>query len=390
MLYNYSMKIGIYGGTFDPVHNGHICIAKAVMKELGLDYVYFVVTADAPHKLTREHIGGDMRLKMVQLSIDGWEGLEASDVELRRGGVSYTLDTIREFKRSFADAELYFIVGGDMLADFPTWHCPGEILKLATLVAVKRPNTVESYTELADKITAELGGRVMVTQASGPDISSTEVRRRVLCAEPIEHMVPFGAEMCIYENLLYMPEDIKQIASRLASVLDTYRMRHTMLTVREAVGLASCYGIDGRKARLAAILHDCVKLGGKETIEFAAGRGFELTDEEIANPYLIHSRLGAVIARCDYGVQDDDVINAIDRHTLGSENMTELDKIIYLADKLEPSRKYRHVGKFRKLAYTNLNQAVVAVMKHTIGFIHASGREVNPATLRAIASLERS
>lgn len=131
------MKIGIYGGTFDPVHNGHIFVANMVKERLGLDRVIFVVSSDPPHK----HINGltpaPLRLNMLSEAILDY-GFTASDIEIRRGGVSYTVDTLTELKNQFPDDDLFFIVGADMLADFHSWYHPKEILGLAALAAIGR------------------------------------------------------------------------------------------------------------------------------------------------------------------------------------------------------------------------------------------------------------
>lgn len=388
MLYNNAMKIGIYGGTFDPIHNGHVSIARSIKRELGLNIVYFTVAADAPHKSNAERTPGNIRLAMVRAALEGEEGLATSDIELRRGGKSYTVETLRAFKKQHENAELYFIVGGDMLENFPTWYRPEEILSLATLTAAHRPHASDKMNSIAERIEAEFGGRVLITDVFGPDISSTEIRERVFNAQPIYGMVPYAAEKIIFERLLYAPEEIINIGSAIAEVLDEYRLEHTMLVVREAELLARRYGLDVKKARLAALLHDCVKLNGQQMIEYAQAHGFELTDEERLYPFSIHARLGAEIARSEYGVEDAEILNAIRRHTLGSEDMTDFDKIIYLADKIEPSRHYRKLGSLRELAYRDMDAAVIAVMRHAINYTKSCGKRVHPLTVHAIEALE--
>ena len=248
------MKIGIYGGTFDPVHMGHIFVARSVKQELGLDRVDFVVAADPPHKHSAERTPAALRFDMVCAALKRERGMRASDIEIRRGGVSYTVDTLREMKRINKKAGLYFIVGADMLEDFPKWKNPKEILELAALVAVNRRGQERNIEAIADGIRAEFGGRVEIISAEGPDISSTEIRRRVQNAQTVERLVPLSAEMLLYEKRLYQPKSIEQLAERVSNVLDEYRMRHTMLTVREAVGLAQYHGLSTEKARLAALL----------------------------------------------------------------------------------------------------------------------------------------
>ena len=388
MLYNKAMKIGIYGGTFDPIHLGHIAIAKAVRKELGLDRVYFVVAADPPHKPDNSRTPAQLRLAMADATLVRERGLLASDLEIIRGGKSYTVETLAEFKRIFPRAKLYFIVGADMLANFPTWYKPDEILSYAVLTAVQREGQAEDLPALAAEIEARFGGKVVISNACGPEISSTEVRRRMAEAEPIDDIVPTETELFIYENLLYAPEELKAYYAKLSADLDPSRLRHSMLTVREAIRLAAHYGLDTKKARLCAMLHDCAKLKKELLQERMDKLGFVPTEEEKENPYLIHSRLGAVAARADYGIDDPEILRAIELHTLGSADMTPFDEVIFLADKLEPTRDYRKIASIRRLAYRDMNAAVAAVIRNNIAYNESRGKSVHKTTYETLAAIE--
>lgn len=402
-MYNANMKVGIYGGTFDPIHNGHIIVANAVKHELELDRVIFVVTADPPHKHNADRTSGLHRFNMVEAAIKSESGLEASDIELKRGGISFTVDTLRDFSLQYEDAKLFFIVGADMLFDFSSWYRPDEILKFATLVGVGRDGKTfvkengklhracvdyEKLRETADQIENDFGGEVIVLGASGPDISSTDVRTKVHDALPITDCVPVETDHYIYENLLYVDSELQNIGRRLSEVLSEHRYKHSLYTAREAVLLANRYGVDAKKARLAALMHDCVKFDDAKLIKYAFENGYELSDEEIENPFLIHSRLGAIAAKNDYGIDDPEIINAIERHTLGSENMTALDKIIYLADKIEPSRDHKKIQEMRKLSYIDLDKAVIAVMENSINYAESCGKKVHPLTKKAMDAIK--
>lgn len=384
------MRIGIYGGTFDPIHFGHLSVARHMQSELKLDEVYFVVTAVPPHKRSIARTPDGMRYEMVRLALENEPGMTASDDEIKEGGISYTFETLNRFKSRYRDAELFFIVGADMLEDFPTWRRPDEILRLASIAAVKRPNFSEDIARPGRSIEARFGGRVYVSEYTGSDISSTKIRQLVFNAKPIEGLTPLPVELFIYENGLYVPDSVKTIKDRLAGILSISRYRHTMLTVREAIALANRYEADADTARLAAILHDCMKLSDKELFEYCLERGIELSEEEKQYPYLIHSRLGAFAANRDYGVNDEAVLHAISVHTLGAVNMNKLDKIIYLADKLEPSRSYPGIEALRQKAYLDIDAGVLAVMRHTVDFVENKGGAVNKTTLAAIDRLSNN
>lgn len=383
------MRLGIYGGTYDPVHLGHIWTARSVRKELELDKLFMVVAADPPHKHDDNRLSANVRLRMLDNALNEEDGIYSSDVELKRGGKSFTVDTLAHFKGQYRGAELFFIVGGDMLENFPEWCEPKRILSMAKLVAVSRPDKLRDMNALARSIEERFGGTVIVSEFNGPDISSTEVRRRMFEAEPVDDLVLLETEHFMYRSALYMPDEIVSIRSRLASVIRKKRLNHTMLTACEAVKLAHLYGVDTKKARLAAILHDCIKLPNKELLEYCEQHCYDISDEERKNPYLIHARLGAVIAMDEYGVKDPEVLQAIQNHTLGRVGMSMLDKIIYVADKIEPTRDFEGVDEMRKAAYDDIDLCMLMVMRHSAEYTQASGRAVNPATQSVMDYLKK-
>ena len=383
------MRIGIFGGTFDPVHLGHIWTARSVKQELDLDKLYMVVAADPPHKPDENRTPGSIRYRMLDAALKDEEGIMPCDTELKRSGKSFTVDTVSHFRGQYRGAELFLIVGGDMLENFPQWREPRKILSMAKLVAVTRPDKMRDMRSLAESISNEFGGQVLVSEFCGPDISSTEIRRRMYEALPVDMMVTRATEHYLYETALYMPERIVEIRSRLAKVLHRKRLDHTMLTVCEAVKLAYAFGADPQKARLAALLHDCIKLPNKELLKYCEEHCYDVTEEERANPYLIHARLGAHLAEAEYGVIDPEVLQAIGNHTLGRVGMTLLDKIIYVADKIEPSRDFDGVDEIREAAYQDINLGMLQVMRHSVDYTAASGRTINPSTAAVMEYLEK-
>ena len=160
MLYNVFMKIGIFGGSYDPVHLGHIWTARSVCRELELDKLFMVVAADPPHKPNGNRLPGSLRYRMLDSVLKNEERIFPSDVELKREGKSYTVDTVSLYKDRYRGAELYLIVGGDMLESFHTWREPAKILSMCTLVAVTRPDEQRYMRAIADNVESTLGGRV--------------------------------------------------------------------------------------------------------------------------------------------------------------------------------------------------------------------------------------
>jgi nicotinate-nucleotide adenylyltransferase len=187
-----AMRIGVFGGTFDPPHIGHLVVAQEVHHCLALDRVLWVPAAVPPHKRDQEITAGPTRLEMVRAAIAGDERFEACDLELRREGPSYTVDTLRELRASRPDDELFLIMGADQLAELDTWREPDQVRRLATVVAFAR-----------DGDQAKPGEGARIVRVPRLDVSSTELRRRVGAGEPLGYLVPGGVESMIRRAGLY-------------------------------------------------------------------------------------------------------------------------------------------------------------------------------------------
>lgn len=196
-------RLGIMGGTFNPIHNGHMSIAGIVRRALALDEVRFMPTGDSPHKhVTMPAIH---RLNMVKLAVQGREDFTVSDMEIRRAGRSYTCDTLREIRAREPESELFFILGGDMFCDMQRWRNPQTIAALAALVAVPRPgDDFEELSAMAERLKALYAARTIIIDDIGPEISSTEIRDRVAAGEDISSLVPASVARYIRENKLYL------------------------------------------------------------------------------------------------------------------------------------------------------------------------------------------
>ncbi|MFP4436951.1 MAG: nicotinate-nucleotide adenylyltransferase [Chloroflexaceae bacterium] len=196
-------RIGILGGTFDPVHYGHLAIAEEVRWALGLEQIYVVPAAQQPFKQGQQRANPAQRMEMVQRACAGNPALVPSDVELRRTPPSYTIDTLREFRnRLSAGVTIWFIVGGDALESLPHWYASEEIISLARLAAVGRPGSTPDLARLDAALPGLADATDMVT---GPqlDISSTALRRRVAAGQPIRYQVPDTVLAYIVEQRLY-------------------------------------------------------------------------------------------------------------------------------------------------------------------------------------------
>ena len=185
------MRIGIFGGTFDPIHLGHLAAARAARECAQLDTVLFVPSATPPHRGPAV-ADPEQRLEMTRLAVDDEEGFEVSDVEVRRQGVSYTVDTLRELHRLHPDDELFLILGGDAAKQLGTWREPDEVRRLASLVIVTRPGSG-----------APSGTSDIVCERPTPDVSASVLRRRLAHGEPVSDMVPPGVAEYVAGKGLY-------------------------------------------------------------------------------------------------------------------------------------------------------------------------------------------
>ena len=188
-------KVGIFGGTFDPIHNGHLITAQSVREIRKLDKIIFMPSFVSPHKKDIDTAKPEQRLKMIELAIKGVEFFESSDYEISRGGISYTVDTLREMKKLYDAIE--FIIGYDNIFEFHTWKEPDEIMKLVKVLVLKRKSSHPITFE--DKYVRE----AVFVQTRGIEISATDIRQRVKNDMPIHFLVPEKVKEYIYSSNLY-------------------------------------------------------------------------------------------------------------------------------------------------------------------------------------------
>ncbi len=191
------MNIGIFGGTFNPPHIGHLIVAECVRESLSLDKVLFVPSAISPHKQHLEVVSAHHRLAMLKSALEGNIYFSVSDIETRRGGVSFTIDTLKGLKAEYRSDKLFVLIGMDNLVEFHSWKMPERILETATLVVMTRPQMVKKDTEQM------LDGREHVCAVPEIAISSKEIRARVKEGRSIRYLVPAPIEAYIISNNLY-------------------------------------------------------------------------------------------------------------------------------------------------------------------------------------------
>ena len=395
------MKIGIYGGTFNPPHLGHVTAARAVFELLKLDKLLVIPAGLPPHKDLPDHSPTPaQRLEMTRLAAEqmGLDGkVEVVDIELSRAGKSYTSDTLAQLKERYPDDELWLLMGTDMFLTLQAWHAPEEILSLAGIAAFGRTeaDTEELFSVQRDYLYKTYPqARIFTLTIPGViDVSSTELRQKLAAGEGGALLPPAVYGYILRQGLYGTNADLKHLSiSQLRPVALSYlkhkRIPHVLGTEQEAIRLAERYGADVEKARIAALLHDCTKkLDMESQLALCDHYGIQLDELEQVSLKLLHSKTGAALARDVFGV-DEEIYNAIWWHTTGHANMTLLEKIIYLADYIEPSRDFPGVDKLRSVCYKDLNEGLLLGLEMTIREMTDMGNPVHRATLEARDALK--
>ena len=384
------MNIGIYGGTFDPPHWGHITAARAAMEQLGLDKLVLIPDRVPPHKALPEGSASpEQRLEMAALATaELGKRAEVSDRELRRDGPSYTSDTLAELRREHPEDALWLLMGSDMFLSLQTWHAPERIMELARIAPFSREAADESAAFATQKARLERAYGAQIQIVQNPEVwelSSTEVRAALAAGRGSDLLPPAVYGYVLREHLYgthkalrgLTPDELRPIAM---SYLKPKRMPHVLGTEQEAVRLVRRYGGDETQARIAALLHDCTKkLDMAQQLALCEKYGIMLDELEQKALKLLHSKTGAAMARDVFGVEDA-VYDAILYHTTGKPDMTRLEKIIYLADYIEPTRDFPGVDELRKTVYEDMDKGLLMGLTMTIQEMEEMGNPVHHLT----------
>ena len=388
-------RIGIFGGSFNPPHIGHIQAAQAAVGALRLDKLLLMPACQPPHKsLSASTPTPLQRLEMLRIATAHIPGLEVSDLEISRGGVSYTVDTVAQIRALYPNAQLFLLMGSDMFLSFEKWKQSEEILANAALAVFCRGDKGEKE-KIEDKKAAleSAGHQVHVIEHDVVDISSTQLRR-LLAFQCADEFLTSGVGDYIIENGLYhtaadwknlpMPE-LEQV---VVSLLKPNRVAHVLGCRDTAVALAKRWGVSEIDAARAGILHDITKaLDGPLQLTLCRCYGKILSDFSIRYPKTLHAFTGSLVAQRIFG-ENEAVVAAIESHTTGKAAMNMLEKIIYVADYMEPNRDFPGVKKLRRLAFSDMDEALKLGLHMTLEHLARQGAEVSPESREALEYFE--
>ncbi len=385
------MKIGLFGGTFNPPHLGHVEAASQAVKALNLDKLLIVPDALPPHKDLPEGSPDDAgRLRMSELAFEKVKHAKVSDMEIRRGGRSYTVDTLRRLREKYPGDKLFLLMGTDMLLCFEEWREFREILSLAALAVFGRgAQDMPAIQRAAANLREKYGANIEVLDIRVREASSTDIRSllrerkgRELLPEPVY------AEIIRHRWYGARPE-FEWLRQKAYAMLEPKRVAHVKGCEEEAVRLALRWGADVERAREAAILHDITKKEKlPEQLRLCEKYGILLDDMEREEGKLLHSKTGAGIAKYEFGC-DDEVYGAIFWHTTGKEDMALLEKVIYMADYIEPNRDFDGVEELRRLAYVDLDRALELGFSMSIEDMRSRGIVPHARTLGALCYISK-
>ena len=379
------MKIAIYGGTFNPPHRGHVESLQAVYEQAKPDRVLVIPASIPPHKeLAAGSPDAEERLELTRLAFKELPYAEVTDMELTRTGKSYTSDTVAELLRKYPDAELMLAMGTDMFLSFETWHEYRYLIDNVTmLVFARREGEDEKIFKYGEYLESKYGAKINYIMHDPLPISSSEIRR-LLPRRLGRELLPGVVFARIVKNGDYAAKpDFPWLRAQSYAYLSPKRIPHVQGSEWEAARLAQRWGESEEDAAEAGILHDITKkLVLSEQLILSEKYGIINDTYETANVKLLHAKTGAALARDLFNISDR-VYSAIRWHTTGKPDMTLLEKIIYMADYIEPNRDFPGVDKLRKLAYEDLDAAMVLGLKMSLEDIRSYGAEPYEVTVSA-------
>ncbi|MBQ7322970.1 MAG: nicotinate (nicotinamide) nucleotide adenylyltransferase [Clostridia bacterium] len=373
------MRIGIFGGSFDPVHREHKNFVRAALKSLQLDKLIVMPAHTPPHKQGRSLSSNADRLAMCQLAFADLEKVEVSDFELSQGGTSYTYLTCAHVRQSYPNADIFFLVGTDMLRNFPFWKYPEKILEMVELAVSGREDEEGWWQREQEVFTQRFGKPFVKIDYNGDAVSSTQIRVLEGAGMRLDTFVEEKVADYIEEKGLYSIPFAKEALAleKPSRALHSVRVAH--LAARRAYALH----IPEQDAIAAGLLHDCAK---NLPPDHPYLEGFTPPDEWGEVPASVwHQFAGAYVAERIFGVQNADILNAIRYHTSGRENMSGLEKLIFLADMLEEERHYEGVEILRELFWRgqDLDECLEEALYQTIEFLKSKNADIYPLTQNA-------
>ena len=398
------MRIALFGGSFDPFHYGHIELIRGALDSGSADVVIVIPTVSNNFKRGRVLIPAPYRYYMTKAAVEAEfkKNVFVSDIEFGLDGISYSVNTIKEITKGSVIIpflmkngvpgevaaerhQFFWLCGSDILPTFDKWYKASEILSYVVLLVAARKGDDTDIREQGARLKGLFGCDLAVFEMKGVDQSSSDVKSKGDYKSLPQTVQDFIATHDIYNTIRaldYCSDDacvkFYDYAVRLYPLLSSKRLLHTLNVGLLSAKLAHDHGADADKALIAGTLHDCAK---EIDIEEQRRMAEEVCGSLFEHEKLLHSPAGAYMAKKDFGVEDQEILDAITYHTTGRPDMTLLDKIVYLADKIEPARTYTDLTEMRRLAPIDIDASIMLCLESVMDKFRRKGRDIHPITL---------
>lgn len=395
------MKIGLFGGTFDPIHNGHMHLLRTAREELNLNRI---IVMPAGHPYHKNHRVSMMtyRYGMCRAALKHESYAELSDLEMIRRGPSYTLKTVQEIRRGLAqEDELYLICGLDVILQIHLWYEVAELLRIMKVAAFVRPGVdLSESIAAAAKLREQFSADIQIIESAVFDISSSALRETILdISEGHSAYIPDAVMRFIHKHKLYQKEQVLDVLdtgtinklaeyeSILYRQISLKRLLHSLDTMYYAIELALRFDVDPNRAAIAALVHDVARETDADVLwELVQG---SVPERWKGSTDMLHAAGGARMLSELFGINDPEIINAVALHTTLDRDPSDLEKLIFVADKSEPGRQYDDLGPIRHLAKINLNQATLACLEAVERYAAKRGFTHEPLSQAALQTLQK-
>ena len=384
------VRLGLMGGTFDPIHVGHLACAEAACEACGVEKVLFLPAGDPNFKQGRHLAPAEKRLAWCEAVLAGHPRFAACDIEVSRKGATYTIDTLHQLRAMYpANVELCFIMGADSASTLLRWHKSEALPPLATYIVVSRPG--QPFGEEERAALCQAGFVVEYVDSVEVDVSSTEIRARLAAGESVKGLVPdvvcaeVEMEPAYYCSAL-SEEFFETRKNELAQRVSPKRFAHIMGVVDACERLAHAYGVDARMARLAGLLHDWDKGYDDAGIRARAlelGLAGTLDAWVIDNmPQVLHAHTAARALAREFPHIPEEIIRAIDRHTTAAIDMSPLEMVLYVADAIEDGRQFGRIDELRAaVGQVSLEELFFFTYEYWVLLLFERRKQLHPDTI---------
>lgn len=382
------MKIAIFGGSFNPIHIGHVELAKNAIKALKLDKLFFIPAFISPFKqdsvATDMGISDENRLKMLELAIQesGQKKLFIDNCEILRGGVSYTVDTVEYINKKY-NTKTYLIIGDDLVKDFEKWKEPKKLAEISNIVLARRNFQQEinfdyAHINIKNPIVLSASSQVRTLLTEGKDA------KEYLCKSVYNY---------IKENNLY--GYWQGLISRFDAILEhkvsENRYNHSIRVAKMLKKLCLHYGLDQNKGFFTGLTHDlCKNLTDDELIMYAKKNNLKISKIEKENPSLLHGAVASIVLKKEYGILDEDILEAIKYHTFGKKKLNPLGMLLFVADKIEEGRPQVNEEYYKRLFSLSLNDITLSVLEENIEYLQNRGKKVSKLSFEMQKALQKN